>query len=81
MIRRPAGFVKLRILKAKPGQIQLLDKGIDKTHRVLRSKVVIKSFGKEQRLTPIGASYIVHAGIAACQNSWPYARSYPKTST
>src|SRR2546428_2644712 len=51
----------------------VVDKGIDKAHRIFRRDVIIQDLGQEQRLAPITSSNVVHAGVGACQTNTVFA--------
>src|SRR5437762_1835435 len=73
IIRRSPRLLELRVGKTSFAQIKLPHKGIDKAHWIFRRDVIIQDLGQEQRLSPITASNIVHAGIRACQPNSAFA--------
>src|SRR2546430_2766789 len=56
MIGWPSSRLWLNTAEAKPGQIKLIDKNIDRPHRIILGQIVFQSLGKQRALTAVIAN-------------------------
>src|SRR5439155_5955704 len=53
MIGWPSSRLSLNTAEAQPGQIKLIDKNIDRPHRIILGQIVFQSLGKQRALTAV----------------------------
>src|SRR5213080_1728562 len=56
MIGWPSSRLWLNTAEAQPGQIKLIDKNIDRPHRIILGQIVFQSLGKQRALTAVIAN-------------------------
>lgn len=55
VIGRTTGRFRIDTAKAYLAQVQLVDKSLDDTHRIIRSDVIIDTIGQQSNLSPVRA--------------------------
>ena len=60
IVGRPPGLRQLRSGEAGRLQIELGDKGVNKTHRVLRRDVILQRLGQKENLLPFAPADVIH---------------------